>query len=849
MVQDERDERAEQDGQPAFLRFLPDEPDEDSLLEGFLEALESLGIEPYAAQEEAFLELFSGKNLILATPTGSGKSLVAESLAFKAMAEGKRLFYTAPIKALVSEKFFDLCRRFGAENVGMMTGDASVHPEAPLIACTAEILANKALREGSEAEVDYVVMDEFHYYSDRERGVAWQIPLLELPRARFLLMSATLGDVEGIALDLEERTGEEVAIVSSATRPVPLEFSYRETPLHETIREYLELDRAPIYIVHFTQRSATEHAQDLMSVDILTKEQKAAVKAAIGRFRFDTPFGKELSRYLHHGVGVHHAGLLPKYRLLVEKLAQAGHLRLICGTDTLGVGVNVPIRTVLFTQLCKFDGEKTRIISVRDFHQIAGRAGRKGFDDRGWVAAQAPAHVIENLELRMKAGNDPKKLRRIKPKKPPERGYVPFDEETFKKLIESDPEKLTSRFNVDHGLVLNMLSRGDEGCRDLRSLIRRSHNSRVVKYRQGRKAIAIIRSLKKAGIVGADDRGLYIDADLQSDFSLNQAASLFVFEASEAFDKDEPDYALDLLTLVEATVEDPSVILFRQLDLEKTRAIQRMKAEGMEYEERMEELEKVERPMPQRETLYALFEAFRERHPWTPEEALRPKSIARQLYEENEDFNGYIRMLGIQRAEGVLLRYLTDVYKGCVQNIPEDAKSDEVYDLTEHLGAIIRQVDSSLIDEWEKLRAGEASSSEVVLEREERERTIVDDPKAFAILVRNQAFRFVRLLARGDLDGAKELLERGDPWATSTKLEDQLSAYYEEYEELRIDAEARAVKNALLETIDASTLRLRQILLDPEDNRDWSLVFRVDLDESREEGRPMLYLESFANDA
>lgn len=834
-----------QEGRPAFLRFLPDEPTEDALLEGFLAALESLEIEPYPAQEEAFLELFSGKNVILTTPTGSGKSLVAESLAFKSMAEGKRLFYTAPIKALVSEKFFDLCRRFGAENVGMMTGDASVHPAAPLIACTAEILANKALREGRDAEVDYVVMDEFHYYSDRERGVAWQIPLLELPRARFLLMSATLGDIDHIAQDLEARTGAEVAIVSSATRPVPLEFAYRETPLHETIREYLELDRAPIYIVHFTQRSATEHAQDLMSIDILTREQKAAVKAAIGRFRFDTPFGKELSRYLHHGVGVHHAGLLPKYRLLVEKLAQGGHLRLICGTDTLGVGVNVPIRTVLFTQLCKFDGEKTRIISVRDFHQIAGRAGRKGFDDRGWVAAQAPAHVIENLEMRMKAGNDPKKLRRIKPKKPPERGYVPFDEETFNKLIESKPEPLTSRFDVDHGLVLNMLSRGDEGCRDLRTLIRRSHSSRTVKYRHGRKAIAIIRSLKKAGIVGSDDRGLFIDADLQSDFSLNQAASLFVFEASEAFDPDEPDYALNLLTLVEATVEDPSVLLHRQLDLEKTRALQRMKAEGIEYEERMEELDKIERPMPLKETLYALFEEFRARHPWTPEEALRPKSIARQLYEENEDFNGYVRLLGVQRAEGVLLRYLTDVYKGCVQNIPEDRKSDEVYDLTEHLGAIIRQVDSSLIDEWEKLRAGEASSSEVLLEREERERSIVDDPKAFAILVRNQAFRFLRLLARREIASAKAMLERGDPWATSDALEAQLERYFAEYAEMRIDAEARAQKNAPLETIDAATLRLRQIILDPEENRDWSIAFRVDLERSRDEGRPVLFIERF----
>ncbi|HWO13685.1 MAG TPA: DEAD/DEAH box helicase, partial [Polyangiaceae bacterium] len=371
----------------------------DRLLELFLGYAEELGVELYTAQEEAILEVFSGHNVILNTPTGSGKSLVALAACFKALADDQYAFYTAPIKALVAEKFFELCAAFGARNVGMMTGDASVNRDAPILCCTAEILANVALREGERAQADWVIMDEFHYYSDRDRGAAWQIPLLTLPRSRFLLMSATLGKPEFFVEDLERRTGAKTALVRSGERPVPLDWEYSETPLQETIQKLCAAAKSPIYIVHFSQRAASERAQDLMSLNFTTKEGKQALKEELRGFRFDSPFGKELSRFLPHGIGVHHAGMLPKYRRLVERLAQRGVLHIICGTDTLGVGVNVPIRTVLFTQLCKYSGERTAILSARDFHQISGRAGRKGFDDVGWVVAQAPAHFIENQQL------------------------------------------------------------------------------------------------------------------------------------------------------------------------------------------------------------------------------------------------------------------------------------------------------------------------------------------------------------------------------------------------------------------------------------------------------------------
>ena len=415
----------------ARLPPLSDYVSADDIFSRFVDHVTAKKLALYPAQEDALLEIVSGKNVILNTPTGSGKSLVATAMIFKAMAEGKRSVYTCPIKALVNEKFFALCEDFGPENVGMLTGDAAINRDAPILCCTAEILANICLRQGHFAPVDYVVIDEFHYYSDRERGAAWQIPLLVLSSSTFLLMSATLGNTDLFEKELTTLTGRETAVVRSTKRPVPLDFEYRETPLHETLADLVKHFRHPVYLVNFTQRACAEEAQNLMSVDFCTKEEKKAISEALRDVSFDSPYGKEVQKFLKHGVGIHHAGLLPRYRLAVEKLAQAGHLKVICGTDTLGVGVNIPIRTVVFTKLCKFDGEKTALLTVRDFQQISGRAGRKGFDDAGTVVVQAPEHVIENKIAQQKATGDAKKLRKWKPSKPPERGYAHWDEQTF----------------------------------------------------------------------------------------------------------------------------------------------------------------------------------------------------------------------------------------------------------------------------------------------------------------------------------------------------------------------------------------------------------------------------------
>src|SRR4029079_17586354 len=277
-------------------------------------------------------------------------------------------------------------------------------------------------------------MHESHFYSEPDRGWAWQVPLLELPQAQFVLMSATLGDVARFEADLKRRNGRPTAVVTSATRPVPLTYEWALTPLHETLEDLLATHQAPVYVVHFTQAAAVERAQALMSINVCTREEKDRIAELIGGFRFTAGFGPTLSRLVRHGIGVHHAGMLPKYRRLVELLAQAGLLKVVCGTDTLGVGINVPIRTVLITALSKYDGTRTRHLKIREFHQIAGRAGRAGYDTAGTVVVQAPDHDVENARAIAKAGDDPKKRRKVVRRKAPD-GFVSWGKPTFERLV------------------------------------------------------------------------------------------------------------------------------------------------------------------------------------------------------------------------------------------------------------------------------------------------------------------------------------------------------------------------------------------------------------------------------
>jgi superfamily II RNA helicase len=831
---------------PPLAALLPSSgADPDDLLSRFVSYVTAAGLTLYPAQEEALLELMSGKHVVLNTPTGSGKSLVAAALHFKGLAEGKTSFYTSPVKALVNEKFFDLCRLFGAERVGMLTGDASINRDAPIVCCTAEILANMALRDAA-TRADYVVMDEFHYYADRERGVAWQIPLLCLPKTTFLLMSATLGDLRVITDGLTAVTGREVATVRGRERPVPLEFEYRESPLHETIADLVTLGRAPIYLVNFTQRGAAEEAQNLMSVDVSSKTDKEALRDALADASFDTPYGKELQRFLRHGIGIHHAGLLPRYRLLCERLAQQGLLKVVSGTDTLGVGVNVPIRSVLFTQLCKFDGEKSGILGVRDFLQISGRAGRKGFDERGFVIAQAPAHVCENRRLAAKQAAGKK----VVMQKPPQKGFVHWDRGTFDRLVNGTPEPLASRFEVTHGMLLNCLQAQvpGGGYRRLVQIIGRSHGGPRDKRNERRRAAAYFRTLRHAHLIGLVPgekvRGRFVEVspELQRDFSLNQTLSLYLLEALSVLDRASPLYALDVLTLVEAIVENPDAVLRKQLDQLKTEKMAEMKAAGVEYEERIAQLDALEWPKPNRDFIYATFNDFAERHPWVGETNVHPKSVAREMYEGFTAFNDYVRSLGLERSEGVLLRYLSQVFKTLEQTVPAAARTDEVLDVMAHFRSLLREVDSSLLEEWEAL----ADPTRRPAKSAVRAAAPVDpaaERRATVAAIRAELHKLVAALARRDEAAAARLVAPGDGEAwTAERLVEAMAPFWAAHATLLTTPDARRPDRTRIDELAPGKFRAQQVLVDGDGDEDWSLDCLVDLTD-RSAGDPLLALQ------
>lgn len=833
---------------------------------GFSEWAESTGRPLYPHQDDALTSLLMGDHAIVATPTGSGKSLIAAAAITVALARGKVAYYTAPIKALVSEKFFDLIALFGATNVGMVTGDASVNGDAPIICCTAEILANQALREGDMPEIGAVVMDEFHFYSEPDRGWAWQVPLLTLTSPQFVLMSATLGETDWLAEDLERRTGREVSTISSVERPVPLTFEYSTTPLPDVLARLIETGKAPAYVVHFSQRDAVERAQSLTSVQVATKEQRERIALRLGDFRFGRGFGATLSRLLRLGIGVHHAGMLPRYRRLVEQLAQDGLLPVICGTDTLGVGINVPIRTVVLTQLTKFDGQRMRHLTVREFHQVAGRAGRAGYDTEGLVVVQAPEHVIENAKALAKAGDDPKKKRKIVRKKAPE-GQVNWTESTFDRLCGSEPERLVSQFRVTHAMVLNVLSRPGDPAANLIRLVTDTHDAPTDRNPHCRTLAHVYRSLRQAEVVehvsstdaGAGPR-LRLAVEVPDHFALNSPLSPFALAAIGLLDPESETYALDVVSVVEATLENPWPVLYAQRDAIKGETVAALKAEGMDYDERMEILDELTWPEPLGELLRAAFQTYVHTNPWALAYEIAPKSVVREMVEHAMTFSDLISRYQIGRSEGVVLRYLSDAYRALTNSVPVEARTEELERITDWLAELVRAVDSSLLDEWNAMTLGAEGLKDIDPDHTEgAERAfgadddgvvaITANPHAFRVRVRNVLMRYVEDLAREDY----EALGRRDGRWDAEQWRAAWDPYWDEHDWLGTAAEARAA--SMVEFVSAPDDRdfelaglepaegawiVKQRLDDPAGDGDWFLYARVDVPASAERGEVVL---------
>ena len=861
--------------------------------ERFMEWVSSRGIEPWEHQEDALFSLAAGSNVILGTPTGSGKSLVALGMMFMAMASGQRAYYTAPIKALVSEKFFYLVDILGRDNVGMITGDSHINTGAPVICCTAEILANQALREGEDTDVGCVAMDEFHFFSDPDRGWAWQVPLLTLPHTQFLLMSATLGDMTAIGDTLTRTTGRDLELIADAPRPVPLSYEYVKTALEATVELALRQGDSPLYIVHFSQDAALQSARALASYGVASKEQREAIKEAIKGGRFTTAFGKTLKHLISSGVGLHHAGMLPRYRLLVEKLAQQGLLPVICGTDTLGVGINVPIHTVLLTGLTKFDGYKQRRLRSREFHQIAGRAGRSGFDTEGVVIAEAPEFEIENHKAELKAMGDPKKMKKLKKKRPPE-GFVTWNEDTFTRLIESEPETLKPRLRITHSMVLAEVEQGGDAWERVLALIDASLQTPEEKAKLKGRAAEIFATLIDAGVVvreacgtDADANGdsvnsvqtvslteapenleelraldaerdeeddainevgraiveasaatghpldgaanYFLTVDLPEDFALDQPLSPFLLAALELLDPESPTYTLDLISMVEATLEDPKQILRAQERRARDAAMNAMKAEGVDFEERLDRLQDVTYPKPLEEMLDVAFATYCAQVPWANDYELSPKSVLRDMLETGCDFKSYIAQYKIARCEGILLRYLTEAYRSLDRTVPVERRTEELDDIVSWLGLVVRSVDSSLVDEW--ANAGMEPGAAPIKHGDE----VVADRRGMTLMVRNTLFQRVRLAA---LDRADALGDLDVDWGFGeSRWARVLDAFYEAHEDLLTDADARSTAFLEIDESDEQTdhvWHVHQVFHDSDGDHDFGIMADVDLDATQD---------------
>lgn len=836
----------------------PEPPlDAETALERYLDWCAGRGMELWPHQEEALLDLAAGDHVILGTPTGSGKSMVALGLAYMTICQHRRAYYTAPIKALVSEKFFDLVEVLGRDNVGMITGDTHINTDAPVICCTEEILANQALREGAASDVAAVAMDEFHFFGEADRGWAWQVPLLTLPNTQFLLMSATLGDTSAISAALGRQTGRTVDEVTQAERPVPLSYQYVDTSLEATVELALRDGDAPIYIVHFAQDAALNTAQSLASFGVATKEQRDAVKEACKGTRFTTAFGKTLQRLLGCGVGVHHAGMLPRYRLLVEKLAQQGLLPVICGTDTLGVGINVPIHTVLLTALTKYDGHRMRRLRSREFHQIAGRAGRAGFDTEGRVIAEAPEYEIENAKALLKAGGDVKKQRKVKKKRPPE-GFVNWGKETFERLIAAPPETLVPRLRITNSMVLAECEQGADAHGRVMRLIADSLQTDTEKAQLVARTDEIFATLIDAGVIERTELADAVDAaspqllealpaaaasplaspavfsltvDLPEDFALDQPLSPFLLAALELLDPESDTYDLDLISMVEATLEDPYQVLRAQEREARGRALAEMKAEGLEYDERMDKLAEITYPKPLEDELDAAFEAYCEKVPWARDYYLRPKSILRDMLETAADFKTYIQHYKLARSEGTLLRYLSDAWRVLDRTVPTEKRSESLDDIVAWLGFIVRTTDSSLVDAWEA--AGEVPDA---LPPEVTD-AVVKDRHGLTVLVRNALWRRVRLFK------AEELPTLGDldqPWGFGERRwRAVLDEFHDAHDELLLDADARSTAYFQVDESDEKSdhvWHVTQIFHDADGDNDFQIKADLDLDATQERG-------------
>ena len=686
---------------------------------------------------------------------------------------------------------------------------------------------------------------------------------------------------------LTRTTRRDLELIADAPRPVPLSYEYVKTALEGTVELALRQGDSPLYIVHFSQDAALQSARALASYGVASKEQREAIKEAIKGGRFTTAFGKTLKHLISSGVGLHHAGMLPRYRLLVEKLAQQGLLPVICGTDTLGVGINVPIHTVLLTGLTKFDGRKQRRLRSREFHQIAGRAGRSWLRHRGRRNRGGPGVRDREPQGGAQGHGRPQKDEEAQEEAPArglchlERGHL----HAFDRQRARNPQAAPAHHPF-HGAGGGRARRRrmDARARAHRRLAANARGKAKLKAR----AAEIFATLIDAGVVvreaeGADasdtaqtkttpftapaegasvisltedpadldgqreadgqtddavpvqahpldgPASYYLTVDLPEDFALDQPLSPFLLAALELLDPECPSYTLDLISMVEATLEDPKQILRAQERRARDAAMNAMKAEGVDFEERLDRLQDITYPKPLEELLDVAFAKYCAQVPWANDYELSPKSVLRDMLETGCDFKSYIAQYKIARCEGILLRYLTEAYRSLDRTVPVERRTEELDDIVSWLGLVVRSVDSSLVDEWAS--AGTAPGAAPL----KRADVVVQDRRGMTLMVRNALFQRVRLAAQ---DKAAELGALDEEWGYGEfRWNRVLDAFYRTHDELLVDADARS--SAFLTIDDGDELtdhvwHVHQVFHDSEGDHDFGIMADVDLDATQD---------------
>ncbi len=423
-------------------------------------------LEPYPVQEQAFARIFAGESVLVTVPTGTGKTLMAKAGIQKALDSGQRAVYTTPLRALTEEKYRELCEDFGEVNVGFATGDFKVNREAPIQVEVAEILWNRIFGDRGRCPADIVIMDEGHYFNDFERGYVWEQSIIGLhPDAQLVILSATVGRPEQFCHWVELTRRVPMKLVESRERKVPLYHEYHESYLIEMVRELAASEDVPAIIFVFGRERCFDTARLLKSCRRFTSdEEKQRIEKLCDEALLDSGVSKELRSLLVHGIGIHHAGILPRYKRLVEEMALERLIKFVVSTETISAGINLPAKRVVFPSLRKYIRRKARLVTPAEYHQMSGRAGRPQFDKEGIALVLAPENVVQDMRKEIKDAKkkghrvDEERIRRGAYSRAradaKRRDDVIWDAEIHQQLVKGEPAELRSKTRITAEQVL-----------------------------------------------------------------------------------------------------------------------------------------------------------------------------------------------------------------------------------------------------------------------------------------------------------------------------------------------------------------------------------------------------------